>query len=163
MKYAAILSALAATALAAPSQDLIARGHKGTHTSSTSAPSATPAHAEDEEYNVSWAGAVLNDGATYTGVYGEFTVPSPKKPTVGETSADSWMVSSWVGIDGYGPVSGCDGLWQAGVDATVDKKGVLSYDAWYEWYPAMPINMDLDVGAGDVGTTFFLFSCAIHF
>ncbi|KAM3074218.1 hypothetical protein ACMFMF_006239 [Clarireedia jacksonii] len=216
MKYATVLSALAATALAAPSRDLRARGHRrsqniqaqgqgqgsfggfppgaaassatssvvpgvaaatGSFTkpskavipaassisvatskaiasstsTSTSVSTASETHAStDDEYNVSWAGAVLNDGSTYTGVYGEFTVPTPKKPTVGETSAHTWYVSSWVGIDGYTQTSNCKGLWQAGVDASIDSTGALSYVAWYEWYPANTIGMDLEVKAGDV-------------
>ncbi|KAF7960948.1 hypothetical protein EAE96_000619 [Botrytis aclada] len=108
------------------------------------------AHADDE-YNVSWAGAVLDDGGStiYTGVYTEFVVPTPKRPTRGETSAEIWTVSSWVGIDGYEQSSECAGLWQAGVDASIDRSGKLSYDAWYEWYPADTLGFSLRVTAGD--------------
>ncbi|KAF5871638.1 putative scytalidoglutamic peptidase protein [Botrytis fragariae] len=118
-------------------------------TTSASAPAAT-AHADDE-YNISWAGAVLDDGGStiYTGVYTEFVVPIPTKPTRGETSAEIWTVSSWVGIDGYEQSSECAGLWQAGVDASIDSSGKLSYDAWYEWYPADTLGFSFSVTAGD--------------
>ncbi|KAK8908778.1 hypothetical protein QC760_003127 [Botrytis cinerea] len=115
------------------------------------APSVVATPHADEEYNVSWAGAVLDDGGStiYTGVYTEFVVPTPKKPTAGETSAEVWTVSSWVGIDGYETSSACAGLWQAGVDASIDSSGTLSYDAWYEWYPADTLGFSLSVTAGD--------------
>ncbi|PQE17766.1 Concanavalin A-like lectin glucanases superfamily protein [Rutstroemia sp. NJR-2017a BVV2] len=206
------MNALAATALAAPSRDLMARAHRRSRepqslqniqaqgqgqgsfygfppevagpsnsiipevaaatnpskavvsisssapaTSSTSAPSSTSTHASTtsnlsyhDVYSSNWAGAVIKGGATYTGVYAEFTVPTPKKPTVGETSAEIWAVSSWVGIDGFNPRRKCDGLWQAGVDANIDSKGVLWYDAWYEWFPASTISIDLDIMVGDI-------------
>lgn len=44
----------------------------------------------------------------------------------------------------------CDGgLWQAGVDATIDSSGT-SYYAWYEWYPEDTQVIELgDLTAGD--------------
>ncbi|KAM0140851.1 hypothetical protein ACHAP3_002533 [Botrytis cinerea] len=124
--------------------------HKAASTSKSKSSTTATEHA-DEEYNVSWAGAVLDDGGStiYTGVYTEFVVPTPKKPTAGETSAEVWTVSSWVGIDGYETSSACAGLWQAGVDASIDSSGTLSYDAWYEWYPADTLGFSLSVTAGD--------------
>ncbi|KAF7910964.1 uncharacterized protein EAF01_002472 [Botrytis porri] len=124
--------------------------NSSTTSTSTSTSKAVTVH-PDDEYNVSWAGAVLDDGGStiYTGVYTEFVVPTPQKPTRGETSAEIWTVSSWVGIDGYEQSSECAGLWQAGVDASIDRSGKRTYDAWYEWYPANTLEFALRVTAGD--------------
>jgi len=74
------------------------------------------------EYSENWAGAILI-GTGYTSVTGTFTVPTPT--TTGSGAA-------WVGIDG----DTCDtAILQTGIDWTKSSSGV-SYDAWYEWYPA---------------------------
>lgn len=150
MKLAlAILSPLAATAvLAAPARSntkarVAARRAGSLHKSATPASKA----ASETELNESWAGAVLT-GKDFTGVSASFTVPEPKIPTDGQTSATYHTASTWIGMDGYN----CDGgLWQAGVDATIDESGTSSYYAWYEWYPEGTVEIDLgDLTAGDV-------------
>ncbi|KAI9648783.1 hypothetical protein NHQ30_003423 [Ciborinia camelliae] len=160
------LSGLIASALAAPPRSHLPRLHRGTpkqgpFKSGTLASSVEHSSADINvasaattpvDYNVAWAGAALFDnGQTiYTGVYGEFVVPPAKRPTVGETSANIWTVSSWVGIDGYETSSTCSGLWQAGVDSSIDRAGVHYVSAWYEWYPAATINFDLPIAVGDL-------------
>ncbi|KAH6658544.1 peptidase A4 family-domain-containing protein [Truncatella angustata] len=117
----------------------------------TSSSSATASHStskqasSDVDYNESWAGSVVT-GTGMTGVSATFEVPTPKIPTDGQTSATEHTASVWIGMDGYN----CDGgLWQAGVDATIDAQGT-SYYAWYEWYPENTVVVDLgDLAAGD--------------
>ncbi|PQE25375.1 Concanavalin A-like lectin glucanases superfamily protein [Rutstroemia sp. NJR-2017a BBW] len=200
MKYTTIFTALAATALAAPSRDFIARSHRRSHgpqslpniqgsfsgfpsevagpsssiipevaaatgnstkpnnaTISISTSTSTSTHASTTSnppdhivYNSNWAGAVVKGGNTYTGVYGEFTVPHPKKPTAAEPSAETWSFSAWVGIDGFNPRLKCDGLWQAGVDVRVFSSGEVFYNAWYEWFPERTKVIDMVVNAGDI-------------
>ncbi|KAA8575272.1 hypothetical protein EYC84_004456 [Monilinia fructicola] len=107
----------------------------------------------NDSYNTYWAGGVLDNLGKdeYKTVYGEFTVPVPKKGTAGETSAKVFTVSSWIGIDGWGQSETCQGLWQAGVDSTIDQNGKVTYGAWYEWYPADTLGFsNMPVTAGDL-------------
>lgn len=81
-------------------------------------------------YSTNWAGAVLI-GTGYTEVTATFTVPTPKTPT-GKSAAKDWSASAWVGIDG----DTCStAILQTGVDFSI-QNGAVSFDAWYEWYPA---------------------------
>ncbi|KAI0967667.1 peptidase G1 [Xylaria arbuscula] len=102
-----------------------------------------------ESINESWAGAVVT-GSSFTGVSATFTVPTPQKPTDGaQQSAPYHIASAWIGMDGY-DCSG--GLWQAGVDGTIESSGTSFY-AWTEFYPANTVEIDLgDTKAGDVIT-----------
>lgn len=52
-----------------------------------------------------------------------------------------------MGIDG----DTCDSaIWQTGVDFCI-KNGVISYNAWYEWYPAYAYDFnEITISAGDV-------------
>ncbi|KAI0477088.1 peptidase A4 family-domain-containing protein [Xylariaceae sp. FL0804] len=88
------------------------------------------------EYSSNWAGAVLI-GSGYKTVTGTFTVPTP-------SSAGS--AAAWVGIDG----DTCDtSILQTGVDFTKSGNSI-SYDAWYEWYPAYSYDFSgIDISAGD--------------
>ncbi|PQE30343.1 Aspergillopepsin-2 protein [Rutstroemia sp. NJR-2017a WRK4] len=200
MKHTTVITALAATALAAPSRDFMARSYRRSHgpqslqniqgsfsgfpyevvgssssvipevaaptgsstkpsnttisissSTSTSTPASTTSNPPDHiVYNSNWAGAVVKSDHTYTGVYGEFTVPNIKKPTAAEKSAETWSFSAWVGIDGFNPRLKCDGLWQAGVDVHVFSSGEVFYNAWYEWFPEKTKVIDMDIAAGDV-------------
>ncbi|KAK6197239.1 hypothetical protein LQW54_010809 [Pestalotiopsis sp. IQ-011] len=102
------------------------------------------------DYNESWAGSVVT-GSGMTGVSGSFVVPEPKIPTSGQVDAQEHVASVWIGMDGYN--CGDGGLWQAGVDATVDSSGT-SYYAWYEWYPSSTVEIDL--GGVTAGDTIFI-------
>ncbi|TEY74753.1 hypothetical protein BOTCAL_0070g00200 [Botryotinia calthae] len=131
MKYSIAVAALAASsAVAAPTTKLNAKQRLAQRNKNA---------ARSEYYNESWAGAVLT-GAVYTGVSASFPIPKPAIGTTGETSASDFTASTWIGIDGYN----CNNLWQAGVDATIEKStGEISYYAWYEWYPADTQVIDL--------------------
>ncbi|ESZ98638.1 hypothetical protein SBOR_0978 [Sclerotinia borealis F-4128] len=132
MKYSiAVAALLAGSAVAAPAAKLNAKQRLAQRNKN--------AASSNEDYNVSWAGAVLT-GAAYTGVSASFPIPKPAVGTTGETSASDFTASTWIGIDGYN----CNNLWQAGVDSTIEKStGAVSYYAWYEWYPADTQVIDL--------------------
>ncbi|KAF3009393.1 hypothetical protein E8E14_009008 [Neopestalotiopsis sp. 37M] len=145
---AAAASKPSATA-AAPAQASASSSSSSSSSEAASSSSSSSAHASaDVEYNESWAGAVVT-GSDMTGVSASFEVPDPAIPTSGQTSATYHTASVWIGMDGYN----CDGgLWQAGVDATIDSTGTSFY-AWYEWYPEDTVAIDLgDIAAGDVIT-----------
>ncbi|KAF3762094.1 concanavalin A-like lectin/glucanase, partial [Cryphonectria parasitica EP155] len=106
----------------------------------------------DDEYNANWAGVVAQtDEGSITGVSASFTLPTVKKPTDGDqVNATDHTASTWIGIDGY---SCGTGLWQAGVDGTIDESGTVSWYAWYEWYPGDTVEIDIgDLATGDVIT-----------
>ena len=86
------------------------------------------------EYSTNWAGAALV-GSGYTGVTATFTVPTVSAPS-GGNSGTAYAASAWVGLDGYTCSSA---ILQTGVDFTI-QNGRVSYDAWYEWYPASAID-----------------------
>ncbi|CAG8231210.1 unnamed protein product [Penicillium olsonii] len=97
-----------------------------------------------EEYSANWAGAVLI-GKGYTSVTGETIVPIPKPPH-GADSTTGYCASAWVGIDG----DTCStAILQTGIDMCV-QGGVVSYDAWYEWFPDYSHNfIGIIISAGD--------------
>ncbi|KAH9847718.1 aspergillopepsin [Lenzites betulinus] len=86
--------------------------------------------ATQDQITVNWAGAALiANTATYKSVTGTFTVPTPREPPggTGEHSA-----TAWVGIDGDTCGSA---ILQTGVNFKINN-GRVTYDAWYEWFPA---------------------------
>ncbi|KAI0033822.1 peptidase A4 family-domain-containing protein [Vararia minispora EC-137] len=98
------------------------------------------------QYSSNWAGAVISESkATWTAVTGTFVVPTPSAPS-GESTA---YASAWVGIDG----DTCgNAILQTGVDFNV-QNGVVSYDAWYEWYPDYAHSFSgITFSAGDIVT-----------
>ncbi|CAK5266532.1 unnamed protein product [Mycena citricolor] len=97
-------------------------------------------------YSQNWAGASLESpSGTYTSVTGTFTVPTPRSAGGSGSSA----ASAWVGIDGDTCSSG---IMQTGIDFNVDN-GRVSFDAWYEFYPAFASDFSgFSVSAGDVIT-----------
>ncbi|KAJ5464788.1 uncharacterized protein N7458_000474 [Penicillium daleae] len=98
-----------------------------------------------EEYSSNWAGAILI-GNGYTGVSAEFTVPKPQAPS-GASSNTQYCASAWVGIDGDTCTSA---ILQTGVDFCI-QNGVVSYDAWYEWYPDYAYDFTgITISAGDL-------------
>jgi Peptidase A4 family len=78
----------------------------------------------------SWAGAGQNT-KTYTGVVGNWTIPTVSQPIEPQGAEGGWHSSSWIGIDGM--FTSSDVL-QAGIDQRVDANGNASYFPWYEWY-----------------------------
>ncbi|KAM6490356.1 Peptidase A4 family domain containing protein [Amanita muscaria] len=91
-------------------------------------------------YTLNWAGAVWNSYPpnTFSKVTGTFTVPTPRAPN-GDASI-------WVGIDG----NACKPVLQTGIDMSY-QNGVISYDSWYQWFPAPSYYYSLiAIRAGDV-------------
>ncbi|KAJ7785335.1 peptidase A4 family-domain-containing protein [Mycena maculata] len=107
---------------------------------------AANANISHVSYSTNWGGAAWESPAgTYTSVKGTFIVPTPSAPS-GKTG--SHAASAWVGIDG----DTCStAILQTGVDFTIDD-GEVSFDAWYEYYPAVSFDFDLKVSAGDTIT-----------
>lgn len=127
MKSFAVLSTILAVALAAPSPNAVARSIARRR--ETREVNKAKFHASQDEYNENWAGAVVT-GESITEASGNFKVLTAKVPTKQETGESEYTASAWVGLSGY---SGCDGLWQAGVDSIVESSGETSFYAWYEW------------------------------
>lgn len=124
----------------------------------TSTATTKQSSSSNDEYNENWAGVVVQgDEGSVTGVTGTFTLPTVELPTTGDQlDATYHTASTWIGIDGY---SCGTGLWQAGVDGTIDESGSVTWYAWYEWYPADTVSVDLgDLATGDVSLTFCFFS-----
>lgn len=114
----------------------------------------------DDFLEKSWAGVAVvpsTGNGTIVGVSAYIVLPNITNPTDGaQVDAEVHTSSTWVGIDGFN----CDsGLWQAGVDGSIDKSGVVSWYAWYEWYPADTIAIDLgDLAVGDVSLHFVFYA-----
>ncbi|KAF8342490.1 peptidase A4 family-domain-containing protein [Amanita rubescens] len=87
-----------------------------------------------------WAGSIQNSTqGTFTTVTGTFVVPTP--------SAPEGFSAIWVGISGFTCQSGA--LLQTGIQMNLANDDV-SYQAWYEWYPAGPIFFDnIAINSGD--------------
>jgi len=85
--------------------------------------------------NTSWLGTVLSgagqNSKTYTGVLGNWTIPTVSKPPEAQGTEGGWHSSSWIGIDG---MFTSNDVLQAGIDQRVDANGNASYFPWYEWY-----------------------------
>jgi Peptidase A4 family len=157
MHFVSILSAalLATSALAAPhsSNRLSERVARRSGSRRTTPPKflKVPHHAAlngtGPQYSQNWAGSVITSppsGSSFTGVSATFVVPTPKAPS--GSGSGSYAASAWVGIDGdtYNKA-----ILQTGVDFTVHG-GEASFDAWYEWYPAVASDFSgIPIKAGD--------------
>ncbi|KAI0325224.1 acid proteinase [Cubamyces sp. BRFM 1775] len=150
MLFSALLFQIfaAATALAIPtsSERRAERTHLSHPNQIISGPVAVSegTNATQAEFSSNWAGAVLVSAAnTYKSVTGTFVVPTPREPS-GGTGFHS--ASAWVGIDG----DTCQtAILQTGIDLTVSGSSV-SYDAWYEWYPAFAFDFTgINIRSGD--------------
>jgi len=98
--------------------------------------------------SLNWAGyAVLTSLASpqsgaVTDVKGSWKVPA-----VSCKSTPNAYSSFWIGIDGYSSST----VEQIGTDSDCSsKKGV--YHAWYEMYPAYPVNLNMKISPGDIMT-----------
>lgn len=106
--------------------------------------------------NDQWAGAgysgLYSSGEVLHGVSTSFNVLSAAIPTDADTGESMYYASAWIGIDGQGTCADENaGLWQAGVDSTVTSDGTVGFYAWYEWYPAGTVVVDIGtISAGDV-------------
>lgn len=88
--------------------------------------------------STNWSGyAVTAAAGSVQSVTGSWVVPSVSG------SGTSWS-SSWVGIDGFNSST----VEQIGTDSDLSN-GVAKYYAWYEMYPAYPVNLPNKVVPGD--------------
>jgi hypothetical protein len=89
-------------------------------------------------YSTNWAGYAVSGGAgSVSRVAGDWTVPAVSSNVSGYSSA-------WVGIDGWNSNS----VEQIGTDSDY-VNGSAQYYAWYEMYPAAPVNLTMAVHPGD--------------
>jgi hypothetical protein len=77
-----------------------------------------------------WSGAGQNT-KTYTGILGQWTIPTVSKPPEPQSTESRWHSSSWLGIEG---MFNSNDVLQAGIDQRLDANGNATYFAWYEWY-----------------------------
>jgi len=143
MKFISIISAavLASVAVAAPNTAKRAARRAAASSAFHSKPNKYvegTAHITNEthvEYSSNWAGAALITTGV-TSVTGTFVAPTPSSSGSG---------AAWVGIDGYSN----DVILQTGIDWTYSG-GKVTYDAWYEWYPAYSYDFSgITISAGD--------------
>ncbi len=106
-------------------------------------------------YSTNWSGyAAYQSGTTFTDAKATWTQPPVACPKRGTQYA-----SFWVGLDGYNSNS----VEQIGTDSDCSR-GSGRYYAWFEMYPAAPVNLTMAVHPGDAiaaevsasGTTFTL-------
>jgi len=103
----------------------------------------TLAEASTAAVSNNWAGYVATSDV-YTGVGGTWNVPAVSPAQSDTLSADA----TWVGIGGVQTKD----LIQAGTQAIV-RKGVVTYNAWYETLPDSETIVPLEIHAGDQVTT----------
>jgi hypothetical protein len=87
--------------------------------------------------STNWSGYAATSG-TYTSVSASWTEPA------GTCSRSTQYSSFWVGLDGYNSGS----VEQTGTDVDCSG-GSARYYAWYEMYPAYPVNYSNTVRPGD--------------
>lgn len=88
--------------------------------------------------STNWSGYATT-GTTYTDVKGTWI-----QPTATCSNRQTAYSSFWVGIDG----DGTNSVEQTGTDADCSR-GTPTYYAWYEMYPAYPVNLSGTVRPGD--------------
>lgn len=90
----------------------------------------------DGDYNT-WSGAVVMTGTTWTGVQGQWVVPtvSPGEQPAGTSPGgfSGWWMSSWVGLGGWIP-TGSNNVLQIGITQTVSTDNKHHAWLWYEWW-----------------------------
>jgi hypothetical protein len=103
-------------------------------------------------YSTNWAGyAVTGAAGSVSQVSGNWVVPAVSSSVSGYSSA-------WVGIDGYNSSS----VEQIGTDSDY-LNGRAQYYAWYEMYPAAPVNLSLAIHPGDTVSASVSYSGTNHF
>jgi Peptidase A4 family len=92
--------------------------------------------------STNWSGyAAYQSGTTFSDVKGSWT-----QPAASCKSGQKQYASFWVGLDGYNSSS----VEQIGTDSDCSGPNRPVYYAWYELYPAPPVNLSLAVHPGDV-------------
>ena len=98
-------------------------------------------HGRANTQSTNWSGyATYGTGVTFTDVKGLWTVPAATCPV-----RKAQYASFWVGIDGYNSNS----VEQTGTDSDCAGKNRPQYYAWYEMYPAAPVNLSMAIHPGD--------------
>ncbi len=91
--------------------------------------------------SLNWSGyAAYQSGTTFGDVRGSWTQPAATC-----RSGQKQYASFWVGLDGYNSSS----VEQIGTDSDCGGANRPVYYAWYELYPAPPVNLTLAVHPGD--------------
>jgi hypothetical protein len=122
--------ALALSAAAALAVSASATG-KGSSAAAVVVKHAPPARLVTHSLTLNWAGyASYGAPSPLTNVQGSWTQPTAS------CSSQTTYAAFWVGIDGYDSSS----VEQTGTDADCSK-GVPVYYAWYEMYPALPVDL----------------------
>jgi Peptidase A4 family len=92
--------------------------------------------------STNWSGyAAYQTGTTFSDVKGSWT-----QPAASCRGGQKQYASFWVGLDGYNSSS----VEQIGTDSDCSGNNHPVYYAWYELYPAPPVNLSLAVHPGDV-------------
>jgi hypothetical protein len=117
---------------------------------------ALPAAAATAITSSTWAGYAAHS-TTYTSVTASWVQPTMS------CGGSSSYAAFWVGLDGYSSAS----TEQAGTEADCSG-GTPVYYAWYELYPAAPVNLSQSVKPGDSmtvtvsATTKDVFTITVH-
>lgn len=132
---------LAAAASAAPAPTPLIAGNPLSLTSPLSlAPMVPTGQAtRGSVSSTNWSGYAAT-GSGFTDVKGSWIAPTATCP-----SSTASYSSFWVGIDGYTSTT----VEQLGTSADCNGKNHPHYYAWYEMYPASPVNLSLSVTPGD--------------
>jgi Peptidase A4 family len=102
-----------------------------------SAPAATVKN--DTASSANWSGYVAG-GTQFSSVSGSWVEPQAK------CSSGQGYSSYWVGLGGAGDAQALE---QTGTEMDCNADGTSSHHAWYELVPAAPVNLDLNISAGD--------------
>ena len=124
-------------ALVRPAAQLIRPGVQVGAAAPGAAPPAVVAGPQASDTSANWSGYAADSGA-FAKVSASWVEPA------GTCSAGSQYASFWVGLDGYN--SGT--VEQAGSEVDCSGGGARYY-AWYEMYPAYPVNFRNPVRPGD--------------
>lgn len=132
-----LILALMLAALGGPLKASAASGVSSRHASAPSHFSALPKFIKNSTTeSTNWSGYAAASG-TYTSVSASWTEPTVK-------CSSTAYSSFWVGLDGYNSTT----VEQTGTDSDCNGR-TPTYYAWYEMYPAYPVNLSKTVKPGD--------------
>jgi hypothetical protein len=103
---------------------------------------ATPREAEPASVTSGWAGYVVRaHGGSFGEVKGSWVQPQIVCNRPGSSAA------FWVGLGGANADS--EALEQVGTSADCSESALVSYSAWYQLFPAPPVELPLTIRPGD--------------